>query len=106
MKAIVDLCVVPIGVGVSLSGYVAACENVLRQSKLDFALHANGTNIEGEWDAVFETVKKCHQVVHDLGAPRIFTSIKIGTRIDKDQSMHDKIRSVEEKLDGNSESST
>ena len=79
MKAIVDLCVVPIGVGVSLSGYVAACENVLRQSKLNFALHANGTNIEGEWDAVFETVKKCHQVVHDLGAPRIFTSIKIGT---------------------------
>jgi uncharacterized protein (TIGR00106 family) len=106
MKAIVDLCVVPIGVGVSLSGYVAACENVLRQSKLNFALHANGTNIEGEWDAVFETVKKCHQVVHDLGAPRIFTSIKIGTRIDKDQSMHDKIRSVEEKLDLNSKSST
>ena len=26
MKAIVDLCVVPLGVGVSVSEYVAACE--------------------------------------------------------------------------------
>lgn len=106
MKTIVDLCVVPIGVGVSLSSYVAACETVLRQSGLNFALHANGTNIEGEWDAVFETVKKCHRVVHDLGAPRIFTTLKIATRIDRDQSMDDKIRSVEEKLDGYSGASS
>jgi uncharacterized protein (TIGR00106 family) len=106
MKVIVDLCVVPIGVGVSLSRYVAACENILRQSGLNFDLHANGTNIEGEWDAVFEAVKKCHEVVHDLGAPRIFTSVKIGTRIDKDQSMHAKIRSVEEKLNGDSDASS
>ncbi len=31
MKVIVDLCVVPIGVGVSVSKYVAECQKVLRE---------------------------------------------------------------------------
>lgn len=98
MKAIVDLCVVPIGVGVSLSPYVAACEKILAQSGLSFKLHANGTNVEGEWDAVFAAVKGCHEAIHGLGAPRIFTTIKLGTRVDKNQSMNDKIKSVQDKL--------
>jgi uncharacterized protein (TIGR00106 family) len=48
MKAIVDLCVVPLGVGVSVSEYVAACERVLKEAGLKTQLHAYGTNIEGE----------------------------------------------------------
>jgi uncharacterized protein (TIGR00106 family) len=98
MKVIVDLCVVPIGVGVSLSTYVAACEKLLAQSTLVYNLHANGTNIEGDWDAVFAVVKQCHEVVHQMGAPRIFTTLKVGTRTDKTQHMGDKIRSVQDKL--------
>ncbi|MGD9368544.1 MAG: MTH1187 family thiamine-binding protein [Desulfobacteraceae bacterium] len=98
MKVIIDLCLVPIGVGVSLSEYVAACEKVLAESDLSYTLHANGTNIEGEWDTVFAIVKRCHEVVHGMGAPRIFTTIKCGTRTDKSQRMTDKIRSVKEKL--------
>ena len=98
MKVIVDLCVIPLGVGVSLSRYVAACEKVLQESGLTFQLHANGTNVEGEWDAVFAAIKRCHQVVHEMGAPRIATMIRLGTRTDRDQTMQDKIRSVEAKL--------
>jgi uncharacterized protein (TIGR00106 family) len=98
MQVIVDLCVVPIGVGVSLSAYIAACEKALAQSGLTYKLHANGTNVEGDWDAVFAAVKQCHEMVHRMGAPRIFTTLKIGTRTDRPQQMADKIRSVEEKL--------
>lgn len=98
MQVIVDLCVVPIGAGVSLSAYVAACEKVLAQSGLTYSLHANGTDIEGEWDAVFAAVKQCHETVHRMGAPRIFTTLRVGTRTDRLQHMADKIRSVEEKL--------
>ena len=98
MQVIVDLCVIPLGVGVSLSRYVAACEKVLTEAELTFQLHANGTNIEGEWDEVFAAIKHCHQVVHEMGAPRIATTIRLGTRTDRDQTMQDKIRSVEEKL--------
>ncbi|HSW62672.1 MAG TPA: MTH1187 family thiamine-binding protein [Dissulfurispiraceae bacterium] len=100
MNVIVDLTVVPVGIGVSLSAYVAACEKILSASGLKIALHANGTNIEGEWDAVFAAVRRCHETVHDMGAPRIFTVIKLGTRTDKEQTMEDKIKSVKDKLAG------
>jgi uncharacterized protein YqgV (UPF0045/DUF77 family) len=35
-----------------------------------------------------------------MGSPRISTTIRVGTRTDRDQTMDDKIRSVEEKLRG------
>ncbi|MCX6537887.1 MAG: MTH1187 family thiamine-binding protein [Acidobacteria bacterium] len=98
MNVMVDVTVVPIGVGVSLSSYVAACEKVFKDAKLSSRLHAFGTNIEGEWDDVFAAIKRCHEVVHQMGAPRISTVIKAGTRVDKSQTLDDKVRSVEQKL--------
>lgn len=98
MNVMIDLCIVPLGVGISLSPYVAACEKVLTEAGLKTSLHAYGTNVEGEWDAVFTAVKHCHEAVHAMGAPRITTTIKLGTRIDRAQSMEDKVRSVREKL--------
>ena len=98
MNVILDLCIVPIGVGVSLSSYVAACEKVLAEAGLKTALHANGTNIEGEWDKVFAAVRRCHEVVHEMGAPRIFTVMKVGTRTDRIQTMDEKTQSVANKL--------
>ncbi len=101
MKVVMDLCIIPIGVGVSLSDYIAACQKVLAAAPVDTHLHAYGTNIEGEWDDVMAAVKICHETVHALGAPRITTTIKLGTRTDREQTMADKIASVEEKLEGN-----
>ncbi len=98
MNVIADLCVVPIGVGVSVSKYVAACEKVLKDAGLNVRLHAYGTNIEGEWDAVFAAIKRCHEVVHAMGAPRISSTLRFGTRTDRGQTMNDKVRSVEEKM--------
>ena len=98
MKVLVDLCIVPIGVGVSLSSYIAACEKVLMAAGLKTSLHSYGTNIEGPWDDVFAAIKQCHEVVHEMGAPRITTTIKLGTRTDRSQTMEDKISSVKDKL--------
>jgi uncharacterized protein (TIGR00106 family) len=98
MKVLLDLCVVPMGVGISVSEYIAACQRVFKEAGLKHEMHMYGTNIEGEWDDVMAAVKKCHEVVHQMGAPRISTSIRLGTRIDRNQSMEDKIRSVEAKI--------
>ena len=98
MNVIADLCVVPIGIGVSVSKEIAACEHVLAEAGLKTRLHAYGTNIEGEWDAVFAAIKRCHEVVHAMGAPRISSNLRFGTRIDRPQTMDDKVRSVEQKL--------
>ena len=98
MHVMIDLCVVPIGVGVSVSSYVAECEIIISQNNLESQLHPYGTVIEGEWDKVFDVVKLCHERMHEMGAPRVFTSLKVGTRTDREQSMQDKIDSVEKKL--------
>ncbi len=98
MKVIADLCVVPIGVGVSVSKYVAACEKVLKEAGLETELHAYGTNIEGDWDVVFAAIKRCHEVIHEMGAPRITTTLKLGTRTDRNQTMAEKVESVKRKL--------
>ncbi len=98
MKVIVDLCVVPLGVGASVSKYVALCQQVLADAGLNYRLHAYGTNIEGGYDEVFAAIKKCHEKIHAAGAPRISTTIKLGSRVDRTQTMDDKLQSVVEKL--------
>lgn len=98
MKALVNLQLIPVGTEVSVSRYIAACEKVLETSGLVYQLHANGTNIEGEWEAVFAAVRRCHEVVHEMGAPRIHSMVSVGTRIDKEQSLEDKVASVKQQL--------
>ncbi len=93
----VDFCIIPLGVGVSLSPYIAACQNIIKTAGLAYELHPYGTTIEGDWDVVFAAVKACHEKVHHMGAPRISTTLKVGTRTDQIQTMQDKVRSVLEK---------
>ena len=100
MKVLANLQLIPIGTGVSVSEYIAECERVLADAGLHYELHANGTNIEGEWDAVFAAVRECHERVHGLGAPRIQTLLSIGTRTDRDQSLDDKVAAVGRRLEG------
>ena len=98
MKVIVDLCVVPIGVGLSVSKYIAECEKIIKNAGLKSMLHAYGTNIEGEGDDVCAAVKKCHERVHEMGAPRVSSTLRVGTRTDREQTMDDKIKSVQLKI--------
>lgn len=98
MNVIVDFTIVPIGAGISISEYVAACQNIINKTELKSTLHANGTNIEGNWDEVFGVIKKCHEIVHEMGAPRIFTVIKAGTRTDREQTMNEKLLSVKKRM--------
>lgn len=95
MKAIADIHIVPIGVGVSLSEYITACEKVLKEAGLKPNLHAYGTNVEGDWDAVTSALKKCHTKLHEMGAPRVSSTLKMGTRTDQEESIEGRLKSME-----------
>ena len=95
MRVSVDLCLVPLGVGVSLAPYVWACQEVIKASGLEHQLGPDGTAIEGEWDAVFACVKACHERLHRDGVPRIHATLRVNTRIDREQSFRDKVSSVQ-----------
>ncbi len=99
MKLIADISIIPLGVGLSLSSYVAECEKVFTEAGLAPKLHANGTNVEGDWDVVMAALKSCHERLHGMGVPRIATNVRLGTRTDREASMDAKLRSVEEKLE-------
>ncbi len=98
MDITAELCVIPMGAGASVSSYIAACEPSLEQAGLNPEMHAYGTNVEGEWEAVFAAFKRCHERIHEMGAPRVFTTIKVGSRSDRAQSNADKVRSARDKM--------
>lgn len=98
MHVIADISIVPLGVGLSLSRYIAACERVFTEAGLKTNLHAYGTNVEGEWSEVFAALRRCHELLHEMGVPRISTNLRCGTRTDRVQTMDDKTASVESSL--------
>lgn len=76
-----------------------------RQDKVRFSLHAMGTELEGTLEDILEIVRELHNVPFDLGLPRVYTVLKIDERRDKPaQTLEDKVRSVDDKLQSSSSS--
>ena len=98
MKLSAMVSVIPIGGGLSLSRYVAACERIFAEAGLESALHAHGTNVKGEWDEVMGAVRRSVEEVHAMGCPRVATFLKLSTRTDREVSLEAPVRSVREKL--------
>lgn len=94
MNIIADLCIVPMGVGPSVSRYIRAISTTIQASSLSHQIHANGTNIEGEMAAVSACIELCCAQLHDMGVERIFCTMSFSTRNDKAQTMADKLASL------------
>ena len=92
MKAVAEIQVIPIGVGVSVRAQVRRAQDLIRESGLAVQEHSFGTNVEGELDTILEVIARIHEVLHDEGVARLSTSIKIGTRTDKDPDLASKLR--------------
>ena len=92
MKAVAEIQVVPIGVGVSVRAQVRRAQDLIRESGLVVQEHAFGTNVEGDLDTILEVVGRIHEVLHAEGAPRLSIAIKIGTRTDKERDLASKLR--------------
>lgn len=96
---IIELSIIPIGVGESLSTYVAAVMRVIEESGLSYESHSMGTNIECDWDDITPLVKKCHDELKKMGVRRISTTVRISERTDKPYTMAGKMKSLKEKMD-------
>ncbi|CAG8580431.1 8989_t:CDS:2 [Ambispora leptoticha] len=99
--ALADFNVIPIGSGsTSISEYIAETQKVLKESGLNYKLHACGTNVEGKWDEVMSTIRKCVDRLHEMGVSRVDTNIRINasTRNDKKMTLDDSIRITNEKM--------
>lgn len=92
MKAVAEIQVIPLGVGVSVRPWVRRAQALIGESDLVVQEHSFGTNVEGDLETVLEVIARIHRVLHDEGAPRLSTAIKIGTRVDKEPDLASKLR--------------
>ena len=98
-----DLTVLALGLeGVSASGYIAEIQRRLRQQdRVRFQMHAMGTSLEGTTEDILAVVGELHSVPFEQGVPRVYTVLKLDERRDRpDQTLDDKVRSVEDRLAG------
>jgi len=91
MKAVAEIQVIPIGVGVSVRREVQRAHEVLEATGLHIELHAYGTNVEGELADILDAVRRVHETLHADGTVRLSTAIKLGTRTDKEPSLGAKL---------------
>ncbi len=87
----------PLGEGESVSQYVARSLEIVDASGLDYRLHAMGTVLEGEWDDVFDVVKRCYEAM-SVDCDRVSCTIKIDARKGASGRLTAKVQSVEDKL--------
>jgi uncharacterized protein (TIGR00106 family) len=61
-----------------------------------------GTSLEGETGDILRLVGELHAVPFELGLPRVYSVLKLDERRDRDQTLDDKVASVERWLDSDS----
>src|SRR6516162_5211645 len=76
---LLDFSMSPMGKGESVSPYVARCLEIVAASGVDYQLHAMGTLLEGEWDQVFDVVRRCFEALRP-DCDRISCTIKVDYR--------------------------
>ena len=98
--ATADLTVIALGRSdVSASDYIAEIQRRLRaQDRVRFRLHAMGTELEGATEDILAVVGELHAVPFESGVPRVYTVLKLDERRDREQTLDDKVASVERLL--------
>jgi uncharacterized protein (TIGR00106 family) len=99
--ATADLTVIGLGRSDPSAGaYIAEIQRRLAaQDKVGYRLHAMGTSLEGSTEDILEVVGQLHGVPFEMGLPRAYSVLKLDERRDKEQSLDDKVESVERRLE-------
>jgi uncharacterized protein (TIGR00106 family) len=99
--ATADLTVIALGrPDASASRYIAEIQRRLAaQNDVRYVMHAMGTSLEGTTADILRIVGELHAVPFELGIPRVYSVLKLDERRDKEQTLEDKVASVQRLLD-------
>ena len=93
--AIAAVSISPVGVGTSVSRYVAAALEVARgQDRVRTRTDPMFTTLEGDLADIYDLVRRMQEAVFAAGAERVSTVVKIDDRRDRDVRMEDKLGAV------------
>jgi uncharacterized protein (TIGR00106 family) len=97
--ALMEISVVPIGEGTSVSRFVAEAVRALEgEPGIEYEMSSMGTVVCGDVDRLLAVAQKMHRAVQMAGARRIYTCIKIDDRQDKTVTLHSKLDSLRQQL--------
>jgi len=94
---LLEMSIVPMGKGESVSEFVARCIDLVDQSGLDYELHAMGTIVEGELPEVVALMQRCIEETAKF-SDRVTCSAKLDFRRGKSGRLKSKVESVEQRL--------
>ena len=94
---LLEFSMAPLEKGASVGEYVARSLKIIDESGLDYRLHAMGTTVEGEWDQVFDVIRRCFEALR-LDCERISCSIKVDYREGPAGRLESKVRRVQDLL--------
>lgn len=97
--ALLEMSIVPLGAGESVSRYVAQCVELVDRSGLPYELHAMGTIVEGELGQLFDLMRRCIEEVAK-SANRVTCTAKIDYRQGTTGGIQSKVASVTKHLGG------
>lgn len=95
--ALLEMSIVPLGEGESVSRYVAQCVELVDRSGLPYELHAMGTIVEGDLGDLLDLMQRCIEEVAQT-ANRVTCTAKIDYRQGTAGSIRSKVASVEKHL--------
>ena len=96
-----DLCIIPMGIEeTGLGEYVAKAVQIIEESGLNYQLTAMGTQIESnDLKKLYAVCESVQEAIFEMGAPRVYTVLKIDDRRDKEnRTLKEKIKSVENRM--------
>jgi uncharacterized protein (TIGR00106 family) len=70
---------------------------IIRDSGLDYTLHAMGTCFEGSWAEVMDVVNKCFEDLQQ-DCERIYMTMKLDYKKGKNGQIEHKVEAVEERI--------
>ena len=94
---LLEMSIVPMGLGESVSTYVAECVDLIDQSGLDYELHAMGTIVEGELPEVLQLMQRCMEKMSEH-ADRVTCTAKLDYRRGQSGRIAAKVDHVEQRL--------
>ncbi len=94
---LLQLSIVPLGRGRSISPDVADVVKIIQASGLDYRVTATATILEGNWDQLTEVAKKCHLKMREK-TERVLTFMKIDDYADRTQRITRAVEAIEKAL--------
>ncbi len=94
---LLELSVIPLGRGRSISADLADVVKIIDASGLDYRLTAAGTILEGNWEQLMDVARKCHAAMRKK-TERVVTLMKVDDYAERTGRLTAAVASIEQKV--------